>query len=234
VSPPTVTDQTATQTWTGGKTIALTLPANTFSDPQGETLTYTASLANGQPLPNWLTFNSATDSFSGIAPSTAESLSLKVTATDTSKLSVSETFTANVAAPAVKPGITVTDPTPNQTWTDGKSIDVVLPGNTFTDSLGLKMSFAAYETSGTNVISWLRFNAATDTFTGTVPANEHGTTTLEVIAQDADHVSAAEYFTVTFAAATAAHISLAPPFASVLGPFDTASAPALGAFAAHL
>ena len=241
-SPPTVTDRTATQTWKEGQTIALTLPANTFTDPQAEALTYTATLANGQPLPSWLTFTPATDSFSGTAPSTAQSLSIKVTATDTSNLSVSETFTAKVAAPVVRPGITVTDPTPAQTWVDGSTIDLVLPANTFTDALGLKMTFAAYETGGTNVVSWLRFNSATDTFTGTVPANEKGTAHLEVIAQDADRVSATDMFTVTFAAAatptpttaTTGHTSLAPSFASVLGPFSTASAPAFATLPPHL
>jgi len=237
-SPPTVTDRTPTQTWVEGKTIALTLPANTFTDPRGETLTYTATLASGQPLPSWLTFNATTDSFSGTAPSTTQSLSIKVTATDTSDLSVSETFTAKVAAPVIRPAITVTDPTPAQTWVDGSTLDLVLPADTFTDALGLKMTFAAYETGGTNVISWLRFNSATDTFTGKVPANATGTAHLEVIAQDADRVSATDMFTVTFAAAatpaTTTHASLAPSFASVLGPFNTATASAFASLPSHL
>jgi hypothetical protein len=204
-SAPTVTDQTATQTWTEGQAVNLALPANTFTDPQGESLTYSASQANGQALPSWLTFNATNETFSGTAPSTTESLSLKVTATDTSGLSVLETFTANVVAPAPEPGITVTNPTSNQTWTDGQTVNLVLPGNTFTDALGLNMTFAAYEMSGTNVTSWLHFNAATDTFSGKVPANERGSAQLEVIARDADHATATDLFTVTFAAAGAAH-----------------------------
>jgi hypothetical protein len=93
------------------------------------------------------------------------------------------------------------------------------------------------------VVSWLRFNSATDTFTGTVPANAKGTAHLEVIAQDADRVSATDMFTVTFAAAApipaatsaaTGHTSLAPSFASVLGPFNTASAPAFATLPPHL
>jgi hypothetical protein len=203
--PPTVTDQTATQSWTEGQAIDLKLPANTFTDPQGEALSYTASQANGQALPSWLTFNASTETFSGTAPSSTQSLSLKVTATDTSGLSALETFTANVMAPAPRPGITVTDPTPKQTWTDGQTVNLVLPGNTFTDALGLKMTFAAYEVSGTNVTSWLRFNSGTDTFSGKVPVNESGSAQLEVIATDADHATATDLFTVTFGAAGASH-----------------------------
>ena len=105
---PLVTAQTPNQTWTEGKAVSLALPANTFTDPQGEKLTYTATLANGQALPAWLSFNATTETFSGTAPTTAQSLSIKVTATDSSGLAASESFTASVQpAPAPRPGITV-------------------------------------------------------------------------------------------------------------------------------
>ena len=68
----------------------------------------------------------------------------------------------------------------------------MLPANTFTDALGLKMTFAAYEVSGQNVTSWLHFNTITDAFSGTAPANASGTFGLEVIATDAQHVTAAD------------------------------------------
>jgi hypothetical protein len=94
---PTVTAQTATQTWNTNQSVNFALVSNTFTDPQKETLAYTATQANGTALPAWLKFNGTTDTFSGTAPATTTSLSLKVTATDTSGLSVSETFTAAVA-----------------------------------------------------------------------------------------------------------------------------------------
>ncbi|HEY2616958.1 MAG TPA: putative Ig domain-containing protein, partial [Acetobacteraceae bacterium] len=134
---------------------------------------------------------------------TVQSLTLKVTATDTSGLAVSDSFAASVAAPVVKPGITVSTPTAPQTWTDGQNADVVLPGKTFTDALGLKMTFAAYEVAGPNVTSWLHFNPATDEFAGTVPSNATGTAWLEVVASDAQHMSAADLFPVSFAAGSA-------------------------------
>ncbi|HEY1934008.1 MAG TPA: putative Ig domain-containing protein [Acetobacteraceae bacterium] len=211
VAPPSVTDQTASQTWTEGKAVSLTLPANTFTDPQGQKLTYTAAQANGQALPSWLTFNAATETFSGTAPTTAQSLSLKVTATDASGLSASDTFAAAVQAPAPGPapapptpffGIAVTQPTPNQVWTDNQAVAVILPTNTFTDSLGLKMTFAAYEVSGPNITSWLHFNPANDELFGTVPAAQSGTIGIAIIATDSLHMTAADMFTVTFESAT--------------------------------
>jgi hypothetical protein len=163
-NPPTVTDQTANQTWTQGQTISLALPANTFTDPQGETLSYAASQANGQALPSWLSFNSSTETLSGTAPTGTETLTLKVTATDTSGLSASETFgvTVPVAGPAV------TDQTANQTWTQGQKISLALPANTFTDPQGETLTYSATQSNGQAFPSWLSFNATTKIFSGTV------------------------------------------------------------------
>jgi hypothetical protein len=201
IATPTVTSQTASQTWTEGQAIALTLPRNAFVDPQGQILTYTASLTGGKALPSWLTFNAKTETFSGTAPATTQTLNITVTATDSSGLSASESFAAAVAPP--KPTVTVTGPTANQTWADGQSVALILPANTFTDSLGLKMTFAAYETSGPNETSWLHFSAAADEFYGNVPVNASGTIGLAILATDAQNVTAADLFNVTFISAAA-------------------------------
>jgi len=200
---PTVMAQTANQSWQESKPFSFKLASNTFADPQGQTLSYSATQSNGQALPGWLAFSPSTETFSGLAPATAQSLSIKVTATDTSGLTASETFTASVTASPAKAGITVTVPTAAQTWTDGQNVDLVLPGNTFSDALGLKMSFAAYEVGGTDVTSWLRFNPATDEFVGKVPDSVSGTAWLEVVATDAQHMSATDLFPVTFVAGSA-------------------------------
>jgi hypothetical protein len=205
IGTPVVATPTATQTWTEGQAVALTLPANTFSDPQSQALTYSATLANGQALPSWLTFHASTDSFTGTAPATAQTLSIKVTATDTSGLATSETFAASVVAPPPPPihtpGIAVTGQTPNQVWQDSLALDFVLPSKTFTDSLGLPMTFMAFDIAGPNLTPWLKFNPTTDSFSGAVPANETGTATLAVIALDKDFNLGIDMFNVTFAPA---------------------------------
>jgi hypothetical protein len=211
---PVVTAQTPNQTWTEGRAISLTLPANTFTDPQGESLVWSATTSSGQALPSWLGFNAKTETFSGTAPATAQSLSIKVTATDSSGLAVSEGITAAIQGtspvapiPPPRPGIALSDPTPNQTWTDGQAVALVLPSNTFTDALGLKMTFAAYEVSGANATSWLHFNAATDELYGTVPTTLSGTIGLAIIASDTGHMTATDLFSVTFASGSAHVIS---------------------------
>jgi hypothetical protein len=216
IGTPVVAAATTNQTWTEGQAISLTLPGSTFTDPQNQALTYSATLANGQALPSWLTFHPATDSFTGTAPTTAQSLSIKVTATDTSGLSTSETFAASVQPAVARPSIAVSTPTANQVWTDGQAVNFVLPGNTFTDALGLPMTFTAFEVSGPNVTSWLRFNPVTDAFSGAAPANASGTIGLAVVAMDAAHVSAVDLFSVSFQTGTG-HASTAAMPLSVAG-----------------
>jgi hypothetical protein len=100
--------------------------------------------------------------------------------------------------------------TANQTWVDGTAANLVLPGGTFTDALGLKMTFAAYEVSGPILTSWLRFSPATDTFNGSIPVTESGTIGLAVLATDARNMLAVDMFTVTFAPASS-HVTAGAP-----------------------
>jgi hypothetical protein len=104
---PVVATKLPAQSWAEGSTVSFALPAGNITDPQGEALTYKASLANGGALPGWLTFTAAGLSFSGTAPEVAESLQVRITATDTSHLSVSETL--NIAIVQAATGFSVAD-----------------------------------------------------------------------------------------------------------------------------
>jgi VCBS repeat-containing protein len=65
------------------KSFSWQLPTGSFVDPdQGDTLTYRATLADGSPLPTWLSFDAATQTFSGRAPKQVGTVEVKVTATD--------------------------------------------------------------------------------------------------------------------------------------------------------
>jgi len=199
--PPTLTNQTAAQQWTEGHAISLTLAANTFNSPNGDPLVYTATQQNGQALPSWLTFNAATDSFTGTAPSTAQTIDLKVTATDTvNNLSVSDVFAATVSTPTT-PGITVTE-TPNQIWIPGQAVIFTLPVGTFADSTAKIIATAAYQIAGPNITGWLFYNPTTETFSGQIPTNVSGTVGLEVLAEDQKGYLAVDTFNVTFAGQT--------------------------------
>lgn len=62
---------------------SFTVPANTFSDADGDALTLSATLEDGSALPSWLSFDATSGTFSGTPPAAfLGSLSLKVTASD--------------------------------------------------------------------------------------------------------------------------------------------------------
>jgi hypothetical protein len=100
LSAPVLAKQTANQNWKVGGAVSFVLPAGTFVDPQAQALTYSVKQSGGAALPSWLKFNATTKTFAGTAPASPQTLSLLLTATDTSGLSASETFSASVVANA--------------------------------------------------------------------------------------------------------------------------------------
>lgn len=92
-NPPTVEQPIIDQKATEDIAFSFILPENTFADIDNDMLIYSATLENDNPLPSWLTFNTATRTFSG-TPTNSEigSLNIKVTATDNDGLIAIDTF----------------------------------------------------------------------------------------------------------------------------------------------
>ena len=87
----------ANQAATAGSSFSLQLANNAFTDVDGDTLTLSATLANGAALPAWLIFDPATGTFSGTpAKGDIGTLSIRVTATDSHQASASATFSLSV------------------------------------------------------------------------------------------------------------------------------------------
>ena len=96
-NPPTVANAIPDQSATVGTAFSYTFPANTFNDTNAtDTLTYTAKKADDSALPTWLAFDPTTRTFSG-TPTAAETVSVKVTASD-GTASVSDEFDIVVRA----------------------------------------------------------------------------------------------------------------------------------------
>lgn len=194
-SAPTVTAATANQYWVAGKTTTLALAYNAFSDPQSLALTYAATLASGAALPSWLTFNATTRSFSGTDPSGSAPVTVKVTATDSLGLSAAESFSITLATAP-----TVTAATASQYWVAGKATTLALPAGTFIDPQGLALTYSATLSSGAALPSWLKFTAASDSFTGTDTAGT-APVSVTVTAKDSAGATGSESFTISLAAA---------------------------------
>jgi hypothetical protein len=95
------------------------------------------------------------------------------------------------------------------------------------------MTFAAFEVSGPNITSWLRYNATTDVFSGTVPTTASGTVQLEVIATDAQHMTATDLFNVLLAPISA-HSTASFQLASSGAMTSPTATPTNGILAMHL
>ncbi|VEP11329.1 hypothetical protein H1P_100033 [Hyella patelloides LEGE 07179] len=96
---PTVTNPIDNQTINQDEELSLTLADNTFSDEDRDELTLTATLANGNPLPDWLEFDAHTATFSGTP--TAENvgaITIEVTADDGNGGIARETFELSINA----------------------------------------------------------------------------------------------------------------------------------------
>ncbi|RYC47045.1 putative Ig domain-containing protein [Pectobacterium zantedeschiae] len=196
-NPPVVATPIPAQSVAQDGSLSFTVPAGTFTDPDGDTLTLSATLANGSPLPSWLTFNPATGTFSG-TPGNADVgiLSIKVTATDTTNASVSTTFSLTVTN--VNDAPVVATPIPAQSVAQDSPLIYTVPGNTFTDPDGDSLTFTATLADGSALPSWLSFNPTVRTFSG-IPGNaDVGTLSIKITASDGNaSVSTTFSLTVT-------------------------------------
>ncbi|TWC12692.1 MULTISPECIES: putative Ig domain-containing protein [unclassified Pseudomonas] len=122
-------DQSATE----NTPFSYVVPANSFSDPDNDSLSYTAKLADGSALPSWLVFDAATRTFSGTPSDTASgTYSIQVTATDGSNATVSDSFTLAVQD---VPTSVVINGTPNNDTLTGTAANEQLFGGAGNDTL---------------------------------------------------------------------------------------------------
>lgn len=108
--------------------------------------------------------------------------------------------------------------TPSQNAVIGSAFSLTLPAGTFTDvDTGDTLTYAATSATGTALPSWLTFNGATRTFSGTPTSANSGTLAVRVTATDAGGLAASETFNIV--------VSSTPPPAAV-SLFSASSTPA--------
>jgi len=170
------------------------LDSNVCIDPDGDYLNYSASLANQQPLPNWLTFNQNSQMFTVTAPVGTGSMSVIVTATDLFGAAVSRSFDLNVAGSGRSntPPVKVFDP-PNFSVGIDKQIAFQVSNNTFFDADNDPLTWSASTVNGSALPAWLNFEGDTRFFYGIAP-NIPQLLPLTVQAEDWQHIPATANF----------------------------------------
>ncbi|NQV28252.1 MAG: FG-GAP repeat protein [Rhodopirellula sp.] len=181
-----IADQTGSaEAAQSGTSFTFTVPAATFSDADGDTLSLTAQLSGGGSLPSWLTFT--TDTFSGTPTSSdATTLSLEVTAADGRGVSTSDVFDLLVNTPPQ-----VTDAIADQTVIVGDAVSINL-SNVFTDSDSDTVALSV-----TGLPAWLTFDSPSSTITGTPQSSDIGSSTITVSGDDGNGGVVTEEFEVT-------------------------------------
>ena len=179
---------------------SFTVPQASFTDVDvGDTLTLSASLADGSPLPSWLSFDPASSTFSG-TPLNGDvgSLSLRVTATDTSGATASQDFTVSVAN--TNDGPVASAAIAGQSASEDAGFSFTVPQASFTDvDVGDTLTLSASLADGSPLPSWLSFDPATSTFSGTPLNGDVGSLSLRVTATDTSGATASQDFTVSVA-----------------------------------
>ncbi|MEQ1729054.1 MAG: putative Ig domain-containing protein, partial [Vicinamibacterales bacterium] len=184
------------QDQTKNTAVSFTLPVGSFTDIDGDTLTLSATMSDGSAMPSWLVFNAATRSFSGTPPlNYTGNLNVRVSAADPGGLSTTGLFALTIVNTNAAP--TLSAPLAAQSLTEDSAISFALPANAFADIDGDALALTATHVDGSALPSWLSFNAATRTFSGTPPANYNGYIDVRVRAADPLGFSATGDFRLT-------------------------------------
>ena len=183
------------------ETVSFTIPADAFSDVDGDALALTATLVDGSELPEWLVFNGST--FSGTPPQNFNgSLEVVVTASD-GEFEASDTFTLEINSVNDTP-ILIT-PLADQSSAEDEVVSFTLPADAFSDVDGDNLTFTATLVGGVALPLWLTFDAVAGTFSGTPPQDFNGNLDITVTASDGEF-EASDTFTLEIASANDAPI----------------------------
>jgi len=162
----------------------------------GDVLSFSATLANGDPLPAWLSIDPVTGELSG-TPANGDigALSIIVTATDLAGATASETFDLTISNVNDAPVVTVA--IADQTTDEDAAFSLDVSGNFADVDLGDALTYTATLANGDPLPAWLSFNAATGTFSGTPANDDVGSLSILVTATDLAGASASDTFDLT-------------------------------------
>ena len=168
---PTAGKPLAAQSIHEKEKLTYTLAEDTFHTAnKDDKLTYSARLADGKPLPGWLSFNPQTRTFSG-TPSNDDVGMLNVEISAKGKGgSANQRFTLNVIN--VNDAPQAGQKLPTLQIEHNKLFYYQLPEDAFKDiDKNDKLTFSATSENGQSLPSWLKFDAYNGTFTGSPSAN---------------------------------------------------------------
>lgn len=195
-----------------------TLPAGVFTDVDGDVLVLSATLADGNALPSWLSFDPASATFSGTPPQDFNGgLSVRVSASDGSA-TAEQTF--DITITAVNDAPVVTGAMAEMSVRADDVLIQSLPTDLFSDVDGDLLSYTVTLSDGMPLPTWLSFDPDSRALYGFPDRADVGTLTLRVTAADGSTSTSTE-FTLTVNPGNTAPV-VATPLADVASVEDAA------------
>ncbi|HSG61975.1 MAG TPA: putative Ig domain-containing protein, partial [Pseudomonadales bacterium] len=194
-SPPVLSAAINDQEWNVTGEQSFILPTSTFSDPDFDVLTLSATSLDGSALPAWLTFDPVTGTFSGnpadASIASGTSLSIRVFANDGRNAPASSDFVLNFTSTPTLPRVVT--PLADQTFNGSGIKSFTIPEGTFVDPEGQDLTYSA--TIPEDISAWLSFDSSTGAFSGNPPATAvPGPYTITVSAKDTENKSVSSTF----------------------------------------
>lgn len=97
-SSPALAAALPDQRWTAGRSGSYQVPSTAFTDADGDTLVYSAATTSGSALPAWLSFDTASRTFTGTPQAGGADVAVRVTVSDGRGGSASDDFVIGTAA----------------------------------------------------------------------------------------------------------------------------------------
>jgi hypothetical protein len=158
--PPQVHDRIRLQYAVVSQIFDYFVPQGLFTDPNFDSISFTALLSDGRPLPSWLRFNSVSAALTGIPLEIHRStLNLTIEATDYIAGSTQVTFLLFVGSSIAQPSV----------LRAGRAFTFTVPNATFAVEDGRSRRYEATQNSGELLPDWLTFNAQILQFQGMPP-----------------------------------------------------------------
>ena len=158
--------------------VSIPIAGEIFRDVDGDTLTVTARLSNGNPLPYWLSLSNGR--LFGKPPFNLTGVfDIEVSASD-GTLTTSDSFRLTIKGTNAQPVVAL--PLPDVSSPEDTAISLVIPAGSFVDPDGNPLIYTAKLSSGASLPAWLLFDG--HTFKGMPPANFNGALDIRVTASD--------------------------------------------------
>ncbi|WP_291142390.1 putative Ig domain-containing protein [Hydrogenophaga sp.] len=196
---PTVAEPVAEQWAMQGEAFQFTVPTGTFADTDGDALTLSAEVIDGDGWPDWLTFDAQNRTFSGTPGAThRESYLVRLRAADAFGVEVDTTFVIRVGD--VNDAPQVANPIVDQSVRAGDAIAFSLAPDAFMDpDIGDTLSMGATLADGSPLPAWLTFSEEGMRFSGMAPIDASDLT-IRVQATDSDGEQATDEFVLSIVA----------------------------------